>query len=120
VIGADVVELPNESDWELDDFCPLPHFGQHPTLGEMTERLAKGVDYSLGGNSALSVIVVASGGWQMDPTPTPEATHLQVQDGARTFGDSMETMMRMNFYPVAAAGYIAQEYMGPEGMLLIL
>lgn len=118
VIGADVVELPNLSDFEVDDFVPLPHFGQHPTLGELTERLAKGVDYSLSnntGNNELSAIVVASGGWQLDPTPDADATHFELQQGARVYGDAMETMLRMNLYPVAAAGYIAQEYMGPEG-----
>lgn len=122
VIGADVVELPNESDWELDDFVALPHFGQHPTLGDLTERLAKGVDYSLRTEDSLDIIVVASGGWQMDPTlHNNETSHLEkTQDLARTYGDSMETMMRMNFYPVAAAGYIAQEFMADEGMYVVL
>lgn len=123
VIGADVLELPNDTDFELDDFCPLPHYGQQQvSLGEITARLTKGVDFLRldggGGESQkLNVIVVASGGWQMDPTPPGEdATHLQVQDAARAYGESMETMMKMNYYPVAAAGYIAQEFMAPQGM----
>lgn len=119
VIGADVLELPNDSDWELDDFIPLPHFGQHATLSEITERLTLGVNYSLGGsNAGLDAIVVASGGWQLDPVTVAEQKgDFDMQEMARAYGESMETMMRMNFYPVAAAGFIAQEFMAPEGML---
>lgn len=115
VIGADVLELPNDSDWQLDDFVPLPHFGQYPTLADITERLANGVDFALG-TSNLNALVVASGGWQMDPvSSSPKETPFDHAQGARAYGESMETMMRMNFFPVAAAGYIAQHYMAPEG-----
>ena len=120
VIGADVLELPNESDWELDDFVPLPHFSQHLSLADLTSRLTKGVDFCLG-DKKLDCLVVASGGWQMDPTlPPPQATHFEVQEAARVYGESMETMMRMNYYPVAAAGYVAQEYMGLQGLFVII
>jgi dihydropteridine reductase len=125
VIGADVLELPNESDWELDDFVPLPHFRENPSLADLTSRLVKGVGICLGGKK-LDCLVVASGGWQMDPTipPAPDdadATHLHiVQDAARVYGESMERMMRMNYYPVAAAGYVAQEFMGLQGLFVVI
>lgn len=113
VIGADVHESLDEN--ALDDFIPIPHFGQYPTLAEITERLAKGVEYSVTNGEKLNTLIVASGGWQMDPV-FDGGLLMEMPEKAREYGESMETMMRMNFYPVAAAGFIAQEFMAPEGV----
>ena len=64
VIGADVVS-PDADDSTLHDFVLL---SPNSTLRELTENLAEGVEEGLSGES-LSAIVVASGAWQMDPTP---------------------------------------------------
>jgi hypothetical protein len=63
VLGADVVELPsdfNESDWELDGFIQMPTYGQHPTVSEVTTKLASGVNRILGETDGIDTIVVAS------------------------------------------------------------
>jgi NAD(P)-dependent dehydrogenase (short-subunit alcohol dehydrogenase family) len=111
VIGADVVS-PDADDSTLHDFVLLSPYS---TLGELTKNLAEGVELSLSGES-LSAIVVASGAWQMDPTPP---IHIgSSQEPAQIYGDAMETMMKINFNPVAAAGYIAHAYMGPQGRIV--
>jgi dihydropteridine reductase len=43
-----------------------------------------------------------------------------VQDAARVYGESMERMMKMNYHPVAAAGYVAQEFMGRQGLFVVI
>ena len=115
VIGADVVSFSDDSNTTaLHDFVPL---APNATLADLTESLAKGVEYSLNGET-LSAIVVASGAWQMDPTPPTavDETRIVAQEQARVYGDAMETMMKVNFNPVVAAGFIAQEeFMGPQG-----
>mmetsp|Transcript_1662 Transcript_1662/g.2941 ORF Transcript_1662/g.2941 Transcript_1662/m.2941 type:complete len:307 (-) Transcript_1662:183-1103(-) len=113
VIGADVVS-PDADDSTLHDFVLL---SPNSTLTELTENLAEGVEEGLSGES-LSAIVVASGAWQMDPTPP---THVgSSQEPAQIYGDAMETMMKINFNPVAAAGYIAHAYMGPQGLFVVM
>ncbi len=82
VIGADVVS-PDADDSTLHDFVLLSPYS---TLGELTKNLAEGVELSLSGES-LSAIVVASGAWQMDPTPP---IHIgSSQEPAQIYGDAM-------------------------------
>lgn len=66
VLGADVMELPNDftMDWELDDIIALP---RQADLSDLTVRLVRGVDFFLQGEAGLDAIVCASGGWEGDP-----------------------------------------------------
>ncbi len=118
VIGADVCELPNETDWELDGFVTVPRFEERPSLGEVTKKLVQGVDAALADdNERLDVIICASGGWHGDPKPPKEdATLSEIETSALEYGDAIDKMMGMNLYPVVAAGYCAQRYMDKEGL----
>ena len=120
VVGADVLELPNESDWDLDDFVAMPHFRKHSSLSELTTHLTKGVGMALG-HEEIHAVVVASGGWQGDPSlPGEGASQEEVEAGAASYGEYIEKMMRMNLYPVVAAGYVAQRYMAENGLFVVI
>lgn len=118
VIGADVLELPNESDWDLDAFVTLPHHSERPSLGELTQRLSLGLKSILEG-AKIDAIVVASGGFEPDPAlPNDNANSNQ---GALDYGDTIDRMIQMNLYPAAAAGYVAQQFMTfDKGLLVVL
>lgn len=120
VIGADVRELPGElnGDWELDGFVPLP---KDSTLGDLTTRLVQGVDFYLQDTkSGLDAIVCASGGWQGDPAPPLEGSKDDIEKGALAYAETIQDMLRMNLDPVLATGYLAQQYMGPNGLLVVI
>lgn len=123
VIGADVVELQDQSDWEVDYFVPMPHFREHSSLAELSTQLTKGVGFAIG-HEEIDTIVVASGGWQGDPQlPGPsghDATLDDVEQGAEIYGESIEKMLRMNMFPVVAAGYVAQRYMAKQGLFVVI
>lgn len=116
VIGADVCELPNETDWELDGFITVPRLEERPSVGEITKKLVQGVDNVLGDDERLDVIICASGGWQGDPKPPKEdATLSDIEQAAVEYGDAIDRMMGMNLHPVVAAGFCAQQFMENEG-----
>ena len=118
VIGADLLELPNETDWQLDGFIAMPPFGQKPSVATLTNRLLYGVADVLESteHGKIDAIICSSGGWEGDtvfpPAGAPMAT---VEAGAEEYGQCIEKMMRMNLYPVLAANYVAQRYMNKEG-----
>jgi dihydropteridine reductase len=116
VIGADVLELPNESDWDLDAFIALPHHSERPSLGELTQRLSLALRSVLEG-AKIDAIVVASGGYEGDPALGNDAA----DQGALDYGDSIDRMIQMNLYPAAAAGYIAQQFMtSHKGLMVVM
>jgi len=134
VLGADLLELPSEmtQEWQLDAFCPIDSNG---TLQDLTVRLTESVhdfcqDDTNGNNIAgLDCIVVASGGFAADPvTPKPVApgtplTREQLLQGASNYASTIDTMLRQNTHPVAAASYIAQHFMTatpPGGLLVVI
>lgn len=113
VVGADVLELPNDTDWQLDGFVPLP---QRTSLGKLTAHLTKGLDEVLDG-SKFDAIICAAGGWEGDPESLPlDAPMAAVEDGAMKYAATVESMIQKNVYPVMAAGYAAQRYIENEGM----
>jgi len=118
VIGADVLELPNESDWDLDAFVALPHHSERPSLGHLTQRLSLSLRSVLEG-ARIDAIVVASGGFEPDPDfPNDYADSNQ---GALDYGDTIDRMIQMNLYPVAAAGYVAQQFMTHnQGLMVVM
>ena len=130
VLGADVMELPSDFtlDWELDDFISLP---SQAGLADLTVRLGRGVDLYLqqqqqkhGGRSSggLDAIVCASGGWAADPPAllSAEPTDKELEDAATEYAETVSRMMRMNLDPVVAAGYVAQNYMADEGLMVVI
>jgi dihydropteridine reductase len=123
VVGADVMELPNDftMDWELDGFISLP---EKADLSDLMARLVRGVDFSLQGEAGLDAIVCASGGFETDPVLSVESnegpTDTEMEAGAMQYAESLQRMMRMNLDPVVAAGYVAQHYMAPEGLMVVI
>lgn len=123
VLGADILELPHDftGEWELDGFVSLP---QEADLGDLTVRLVRGVHYFLHGEAKLDAIICASGGWQPDPelssTKVEERTEQIMEMSAVEYSEAIVRMRRMNLDPVLAAGYIAQQYMADEGLMVVL
>ena len=141
VIGADCVEPSSEQldNHLLDAFIPLPHPSTNPTLAETTRELCLGLkelddlsgspgrwyDGSSGPDSGLTLdaIICASGGWEGDPPsasgkvddPTDSWMEKLIEADADAHGDGVERMLRMNLYPVLAAGRAMDLYMGGQG-----
>lgn len=121
VIGADVVDSAETP--QFHGFVPLPPASQdNCTLAEVTHRLTQGVSSILEHDDALiDVIVVASGGWESDPERHANASvEENIEENALAYGDSVDRMMRMNLYPVLAAGYVAQHYMNHGGLYVAI
>jgi dihydropteridine reductase len=131
VLGADVAELPSDfsSDgWDLDGFIHLPK-ERSTDLTDLTVRLVKGVEFFLqSDDTSLDAIVVASGGWSGDPSwdaihydrdehKDPEA---ELEERARAYADTIERMRLQNLDPVCAAGFVAQQFMSPNGLMVVL
>jgi dihydropteridine reductase len=124
VLGADVMGLPNDftMDWELDDIIALP---RQADLSDLTVRLVRGVDFFLQGEAGLDAIVCASGGWEGDPVLSADSdnenpTEKEMERGALKYAETVNRMMRMNLDPVVAANYVAQHYMAPEGLMVVI
>jgi hypothetical protein len=116
VLGVDVVDLPDDTDTTLDAFISIPTWNQHPSLGDVTAALVRGVSEALGDGEEIDAIIVASGGWQGDPAlPKPGASEDEFMDGAKEYGETIDKMLGMNLYPVLAAGYAANRFMAEEG-----
>lgn len=126
IIGADVLELPDVSDWEPDGFIPLPHFSTNPSLADLTERLTAGMAYCMedesvdGENPTVDAIVCASGGWEGDPPPPEDTSKEEMKAAAIRYGDSVDRMLRMNLYPVVAAGFAASQFMSQDGLFVVM
>jgi hypothetical protein len=43
-----------------------------------------------------------------------------MERGALKYAETVNRMMRMNLDPVAAANYVAQHYMAPEGLMVVI
>jgi hypothetical protein len=114
VLGADVVELPNDTDSTLDGFVQVP---KNASLSDITTHMVQGVSAAMGDDDAqLDAIIVASGGWQGDPpVPKTGATEEEVLKGAQEYAQTIDRMISMNMYPVLASGYLAQRFMAEEG-----
>jgi dihydropteridine reductase len=125
VVGADVMELPSDltMDWELDGFIALPPKGD---LSDLMVQLVRGVEFSLQGEAGLDAIVCASGGFEVDPVLSDvdvegkDPTGKELEAGALQYAETLNRMMRMNLDPVVAAGYVAQHYMAPEGLMVVI
>lgn len=145
IIGSDCVQPPNsqmEAD-QLDAFLPLPHPSTDPSLGKMTTELLLGLkeldelssNNDSGGDDAdgglkLDAIICASGGWEGDPPtvnvdalkseldPTDSMEEKMLIADARAHGDAVERMMKMNLYPVLAAGRAMDRYMASQGLFV--
>jgi dihydropteridine reductase len=116
VIGVDLLELPNESDWAVDGFISIPQGEGHQTLASRTKHLTQGVSDILGEDEALDVIVVASGGWEGDPSFDDD-----VEKGALAYGSTMDRMLKANLFPVVAAGHVAQRFMtNQQGLFVVM
>jgi len=87
----------------------------------------------IGQGYGLDAIICASGGWKGDPEPILEDSETDDQDKGGIFGserrmeqdatqyvEAIDTMRRMNLDPVLAAGYIAQQYMNPNGLVVVI
>jgi dihydropteridine reductase len=126
VLGADVApELPSEwtnDTWELTQFCPLN--ATEGTVTALTQSLLQGVHQFVHESDEsdpptkrwLDVIVVASGGWEMDPPlvslqkENPPNLNA-ILEHASNYLQTMERMRQKNFDPVLAASVVAQNYL---------
>ena len=52
-----------------------------------------------------------------DPIPKASGSGVEeIRSGAQEYGETIDKMMFMNFVPVVAASYVAQRFMGPNGV----
>lgn len=122
VIGADVVDLPDDTDSSLDAFVSLPTFQQHPGVGDVTEALVSGLLGVLDEEEEIDAIICTSGGWQGDPE-LPNANLASEEEyiaGARAYGKTIDKMIEMNLFPILAAGYAADRFMAEEGLFVVI
>ena len=142
VLGADVLELPQEltEEWQLDAFCAL---SKDASLEEMTVQLTESVYDFLQGNNddddggfnrnnpkpnfpGLDCLIVAAGGFQMDPAalkpvaPGVSLSREQYLQQASEQATNAQLMLRQNTYPVLAASSIARHFMNPKGSLMVV
>ena len=122
VIGADVVDLPDDTDTSLHHaFIEMPTYNQHPGVADVTTALVAGLNQTLSEEEEIDAIICASGGWQGDPPfPKPDIDDEEFMDGAIAYGQTIDKMMEMNLYPVLAAGYAANRFMAEEGTSVFL
>lgn len=142
IIGSDCVQPPDSQMGadQLDAFLPLPHLSTDPSLGKMTTELLLGLkeldELSKGGSTdggglKLDAIICASGGWEGDPPtvndaikadldPTDDMEEKLMIADAQEHGDTVERMMRMNLYPVLAAGRAMDRYMASQGLFVAI
>ena len=116
------------------DFCQLPT-DVTTDLTTMTHTILKSVHTFVATNNSnhnsphpyLDVIIVAAGGFEMNPTMVAAKkkkkketlTHhpeidMTVLQNSKAFVQSIERMYDQNFNPVVAAGIVAQHYMNPH------
>ena len=118
VLGADVLpELPSEwtnDSWELTQFCPLPAESGNDVTA-LTHTLLQAVHQFVHDDDSkrwLDVVVVASGGWEMDPKLSPPSNDINaILENATAYLHTIQQMRQKNFDPVLAASIVAQNYM---------
>lgn len=117
VIGADVGELPTDTDSTLNGFVSIPSLSGKPSLADMTTSLLQGVSSLLDDGDEIDAIICASGGFEVDPNPPNRGASVEsdVLLGAKAYGDTVDRMIAANLYPVLSAGFIAQRFMGNDG-----
>jgi NAD(P)-dependent dehydrogenase (short-subunit alcohol dehydrogenase family) len=116
VLGADIVDLPDDTDTSLDAFISIPAWNQRPSLGDVTAALVQGVSDNLADGEELDAIIIASGGWLGDPPlPKPDLSLEEFIRGAKEYGENIDKLTQMNLYPVLAANYAANRFMAEEG-----
>ena len=71
-------------------------------------------------NFELDVIICANGGFAMDHDIQTRSSNGDVDAEEASTGSVFDTMMKMNYYPVVAAGEIAKEYMTTSGNGLLV
>jgi dihydropteridine reductase len=143
VLGADVMELPSDlmPGWELDGFIGLERSAD---LSQLTVDLVRGVDYCLRdirhesekdtstGLRGLDAIICANGGWQGDPPPVVRVLDSvgndvednewreQMEEGALEYAKTISNMMQSNLDPLLAAGYVAQHFLNPGSLMVVM
>jgi hypothetical protein len=116
VLGADVVDLPDDTDTSLDAFISMPAWNERPPLGDITAALVQGISDNLTDGEEIDAIICASGGWQGDPPlPKPDVSLEEFIRGAKEYGENIEKMIEINLNPVLAANYAANRFMAEEG-----
>jgi hypothetical protein len=116
VLGADVVDLPDDTDTSLDAFISIPTSNERPALGDVTAALVQGISDALADGEEIDAIICAQGGWQGDPPlPKPDVSLEEFIRGAKEYGENIDKMMQMNLNPVLAANYAANMFMAEEG-----
>ena len=124
VIGSDVNDSPTTFE-DLEEFVPID---EKDSLVNFTVNLSQGIDAFLKGAPNLDVIVCANGGWEGDPTIAALSSSSDPQTisernlklAAREYSESVMRMRHMNLDPVVASGFVAQHYMGEEGLMVVL
>ena len=96
------------------------------------DELSKGDSGSNEGGLKHDAIICASGGWEGDPPtvnvdaikadldPTDDMEERIMIADAKEHGDTVERMMRMNLYPVLAAGRAMDRYMASQGLFVAI
>jgi dihydropteridine reductase len=134
-----VLSLPCYHIYQLDGFISLP---QTASLSDLTVDLVRGVHSFLHGQQqhththdedeehqspstmpGLDAIVVASGGWTNDPkdeSSRGDNSLSAIEQHATAFSTTIEEMRRKNLDPCVASGYIAQRFMNPSGLFVVL
>jgi NAD(P)-dependent dehydrogenase (short-subunit alcohol dehydrogenase family) len=122
VVGADVGELPNDTDSMLSGFVSVPSLKGKPSLADMTTSLLQGVSDLLEDGDEIAAIICASGGFEVDPNPPTRGANAELDFvvGANAYGETIDRMIAANLYPVLSAGYIAQRFMGNDGEIFCM
>lgn len=144
VIGADVMELPPDLSpgWELDGFITCDPAAN---ISDLTVNLVQGMDFYLrefadknassdrrNRYPGLDAIICANGGWEPDPDPVirtlrsvgdedeDNAWRDRLVQGAIEHASTIDNMMRKNLFPVTAASYVAQYFLNPSSLMVVM
>ena len=128
VVGADVMELPSDlqgSGFELAGFIGLD---PNADLTKLTVDLVDGADHCLNEieqGCKFDAIVCANGGWMGDPPavvpdPLEDDWRQHLREGATDYANTITHIIDVNLNPVLAAQYIAQHYMNPGSLMVVM
>lgn len=117
VVGADVVPSPKDDGGaSLDKYIQLPTFSQPAAVSDVTAALVEGLSSALADDEEIDAIICVAGGWKGDPPlPRPDCSNEEFMTSIKEYGDTINSMLEMNLYPVLAAGYAANRFMADEG-----
>jgi NAD(P)-dependent dehydrogenase (short-subunit alcohol dehydrogenase family) len=132
VLGADITSPSDRnggsSSESLDSFIKLPS-SSNQSANPPLVQLVRGVHHFLYGNqvirddndvedrpaTALDAIVVASGGFALDPEPVPTLKGCPplpaLEQSALEYSNQFHQMNQMNIDPVVAAAFVARHYL---------